>query len=64
MITHKIETKLTENGKLMLENLPFKEGDSVQIIIPSTKKNDSYPLHNKQPYRYDEPFKPAFVNIE
>lgn len=56
MVTHKIETKLTENGKLMLENLPFKEGDSVQIIIiPSTKKNDSYPLHNKQPYRYDEP---------
>jgi hypothetical protein len=30
---HRIETALTENGKLSLQNLPFKKGDEVEIII-------------------------------
>ncbi len=33
MNAHRIETALTENGKLSLQNLPFKKGDEVEIII-------------------------------
>ena len=29
MNTHHIETTITENGKLSLQNLPFKKGDEL-----------------------------------
>jgi hypothetical protein len=59
MNAHRIETALTENGKLLLQNLPFKKGDRVEIIIlernPSQTTSDSYPL-KKTVIRYDDPF--------
>ncbi len=62
MNAHRIETALTENGKLSLQNLPFKKGDEVEIIIldRSSSKNttDSYPLRGTV-IRYDDPFEPA-----
>lgn len=62
MNAHRIETALTENGKLSLQNLPFKKGDEVEIIIldrSSPKNNaDSYPLRGTV-IRYDNPFEPA-----
>ncbi len=33
MNPHKIETTLTENGKLLIDNIPFKKGESVEVII-------------------------------
>jgi hypothetical protein len=65
MYAHRIETILTENGKLTLQNLPFQQGDEVEIIIlerrctSSPTESNSYPLRNKQPYRYEDPFEPA-----
>lgn len=62
MNAHRIETALTENGKLSLQNLPFKKGDEVEIIIldrSSSKTNtDSYPLRGTV-IRYDDPFEPV-----
>lgn len=42
MNAHRIKTVLTENGKLLLQNLPFKKGDEVEVIIlkPSSSKTD------------------------
>ena len=62
MNAHHIETALTENGKLSLQNLPFKKGDVVDIIIldrssPKTV-SDSHPLKGTV-VRYDAPFEPA-----
>lgn len=61
MNAHRIETALTENGKLSLQNLPFKKGDEVEIIIldrSSSKTNtDSYPLRGTV-IRYDNPLEP------
>jgi hypothetical protein len=62
MNAHRIETALTENGKLSLQNLPFKKGDEVEIIIldrsSSKTTTDSYPLRGTV-LRYDDPFEPA-----
>jgi hypothetical protein len=63
MKAHRIETTLTENGTLLLKDLPFTAGESVEIIVlqlPShPSESNLYPLRDKQPYRYDDPFEPA-----
>ncbi|MBE9205317.1 hypothetical protein IQ244_01985 [Nostoc sp. LEGE 06077] len=67
MNAHKIEVILTEDGTLTLQGLPFHAGDAVEVIILETKtlqhqalhKPDPYPLHNTQPYRYDDPTEPV-----
>ena len=62
MNAHRIETALTENGKLSLQNLPFKKGDEVEVIIlernSSKTVSDSYPLKGTV-ISYEEPFEPA-----
>jgi hypothetical protein len=62
MNVHRIETSLTENGKLSLQNLPFKKGDEVEIIIlersPSKTNSNSYSLRGTV-IRYDDPFESA-----
>ena len=62
MNAHRIETALTENGKLSLQNLPFKRGDEVEIII--IQKSSSQTSSNLHPLkgtviRYDDPFEPV-----
>ncbi len=70
MNAHRIETILTEKGTLILENLPFQEGDAVEVIISKrrilrqgeapTSDSDSnpYPLCGKV-IRYDNPTEPV-----
>ena len=62
MNAHRIETTLTENGKLSLENLPFKKGDKVEVIILERNSSqippNSYPL-KETVISYEEPFEPA-----
>ncbi len=62
MNAHRIKTALTENGKLSLQDLPFKKGDEVEVIIleRSSSKiiSDSHPLKGTV-IRYDDPFEPA-----
>jgi hypothetical protein len=70
MNAHKLEAVLAEDGKLVLNGLPFHAGDVVEVIIlerfdqqqmseVSTPPDEVYPLQGKQPYRYDDPFEPA-----
>ncbi len=62
MNAHRIETAFTEDGKLSLQNLPFKKGDEVEIIIVernlSKTASISHPLRGTV-IRYDDPFEPA-----
>ena len=64
MNAHCIETSMTENGKLVLQNLPFNKGDEVEIIIlerNSTKiAPASHPLKGTV-ISYEDPFEPATV---
>jgi hypothetical protein len=63
MNAHKVETTINENGQLVLTGLPFKPGDAVEVIVLERPLAHSevnvYPLKDKQPYRYDDPFEPA-----
>jgi hypothetical protein len=71
MNAHKIEVVLTEDGTLTLQGLPFHAGDMVEVIILETKTPqhqaqhlpqsgiNPYPLHNTEPYRYDDPTEPV-----
>ncbi|BAY62514.1 hypothetical protein NIES22_25880 [Calothrix brevissima NIES-22] len=63
MKAHRIKTILTEDGTLIVKDLPFQAGEAVEIIILESQTHpqpaNPYPLRGKQPYRYDEPFEPA-----
>ncbi|MEH2211585.1 hypothetical protein [Nostoc sp.] len=62
MKAHRIETKLTKNGTLILEDLPLQSGEAVEILIleRSSQPSDSnpYPLQGKV-IHYNEPIEPV-----
>jgi hypothetical protein len=59
---HRIETTLDQDGRLTLEHLPFRAGQSVEVIIlprsEAAKAADPYPLRGT-PFRYDRPTEPV-----
>jgi hypothetical protein len=62
MKTYRIEITLTEKGKLNLQNLPFKQGDEVEVIIMERRSSNP----NSKPHSlrgtvisYEYPFEPA-----
>ncbi|BAY96703.1 hypothetical protein NIES37_06380 [Tolypothrix tenuis PCC 7101] len=63
MKAHRIEATLTEDGTLLIKDLPFQAGEAVEIIIleshTHSQKANPYPLRGKEPYRYDDPFETA-----
>jgi hypothetical protein len=70
MIAHKVQAIVTEDGKLLLQGLPFQAGARVEVIVLDESADvkespvqqastDEYPLRGKQPYQYDDPFSPA-----
>jgi len=63
MDTHRIETALIENGKLLLKNLPFKKGDEVEVMIieKNQKKVESGSLKGTV-IEYEEPFEAAILD--
>ncbi len=62
MQAHKTEAVIQPDGKLLLEKLPFKEGDLVEVIVlerqVKQEAENSYPLRGKL-LKYDDPFGPA-----
>lgn len=66
MKAHRVEVTLTENSALNLEDLPFRAGESVEIIIlenqSSQKKVNSHSLKGTV-IQYEQPFEPA-VTLE
>ena len=59
---HREDAVLTEDGVLLLKNLPFRAGESVEVIVlprtatPSPVK--PFPLRGTV-LRYEKPFAPA-----
>ena len=61
MQAHRIETVIPANGSIVLENLPFKEGERVEIIVLERRENASQkdtPLAGAL-LKYEDPFGPA-----
>ena len=70
MNAHHVETVLTENGTLTLQDLPFQAGDAVEVIILERHKLRTEEAHtnhsDSNPYplrgtviRYDDPTEPV-----
>lgn len=63
MEIHRIEV-VPPNRTVLLEDLPFDEGQTVNITVTvvDDKKTaaaaEPYPFRGMQPYRYDDPFSP------
>ena len=59
---HRIETKVGADGTIFLDNLPFSEGQAVDVIVIPHHGTDlgkrAYPLRGK-PILYDNPFSPV-----
>jgi hypothetical protein len=61
METLRVEKVIQQNGTVVLENLPFDEGETVEIIIlkPNAENEKGrYPLRGTN-YKYENPFEPA-----
>ena len=62
MQTFRLDTRLTQDGTLILSDLPFQAGDSVEVIIvPRTSapaEQNAYPLRGKV-LHYDNPTAPV-----
>ena len=65
-----VQSVINDRGKLVLEDLPFAPGDTVEIIvrgrviesaINKSSASERYPLQGSQPYSYQDPFEPAFI---
>jgi len=66
MNAYKQSVTLTEDGKLLLNELPFHAGETVEVIIleqsigqnSSQDSSSEFPLQGSV-IRYDDPFEPA-----
>jgi hypothetical protein len=59
-LAHRVEAVLTENGKLALDDLPFRAGQAVEVIVLAAARPApaSHPLRGMV-QRYDDPFAPV-----
>lgn len=61
MIAHRVETTLNQDGKLMLDNLPFHASEAVEIIIlsqPTRVQHEKRYLLRGTALQYDRPTEP------
>jgi hypothetical protein len=60
MQDYRVETRVSSDGSLTLEGLPFRAGDTVEVIIRSREPREGagerYPLRGKPVIRYTDPF--------
>ncbi|MBV6477672.1 MAG: hypothetical protein HGGPFJEG_00416 [Ignavibacteria bacterium] len=59
METYKTKTKIKKSHKLELEDIPFDNGEEVEVTISKVEKksNGKYTLRGSL-IKYDEPFEP------
>lgn len=57
---HRIETILSEDGKLLLDHLPFRAGQTVEVIVlPVAHATAPSPALRGTVLRYDQPTAPV-----
>jgi hypothetical protein len=59
-LAHRIEAVLAENGKLLLDNLPFRAGQTVEVIVlPVAPPVPAGQALRGTVLRYDQPTDPV-----
>lgn len=63
MNAHRIETTVQPNGKIVLENLPFDEGEAVEIIVLETQVKKGVERNSLQGalLKYEDPFESVAI---
>jgi hypothetical protein len=65
MVAHRIETVVEANGTIVLKELPFQEGEAVEVIVLERKSksetDNPYPLRGMA-YTYIYPTEPVAVD--
>lgn len=65
MLELQIETIVQANKTLVLEDLPFEEGEKVKVTVtktaPETNAENPYSLRGL-PYKYENPFEPVILS--
>jgi hypothetical protein len=57
---HRIEAVLSEDGKLLLDHLPFRAGQAVEVIVlPATRPTPAGHALRGTVLRYDQPTAPV-----
>ena len=60
--TYYTKTTITKKGRISIKDLPFKPGQTVEVVVRKGKKSArKYPLRGK-PVVYREPFQGAAGN--
>ena len=64
MNTYRITTSLIENGKLLLQDLPFEEGDEVEVVILDKNEKKKIDCHSLKGtvIEYGQPFEAAILD--
>lgn len=59
MSTCRVETTVSNDGTVVVKNVPFLPGEQVEVVVSSKESSaparDAYPLRGK-PLRYVDPF--------
>ena len=61
MQAYRLETTVSDDGSVVLKQLPFRAGEEVEVIVlarESQPGREKYPLRGK-PIRYDRPTDPV-----
>ncbi len=60
-LAHRIEAVLAEDGRLSLDNLPFRAGQAVEVIVLPAARPTAPPDHPLRGtvLRYDRPTEPV-----
>ena len=59
-LAHRVDAVLSEDGKLLLEELPFRAGQAVEVIVLSAARPiPSFGTLHGTVLRYDEPTAPV-----
>lgn len=65
MQIYRVEVTISDNGTLLINNLPFQAGDKVEVVVRSRKPKGSetkrYPLRST-PIQYLNPFESVAEN--
>ena len=65
MQIYRVEVTISDNGTLLINNLPFQAGDKVEVVVrshkPKVAKMNRYPLRGT-PIQYLNPFEGVAEN--
>ncbi|MGC1376644.1 MAG: hypothetical protein WA821_10485, partial [Anaerolineales bacterium] len=55
---YRVDTTISQDGKLSIKGLPFRKGEAVEVIVLPQKQvaaSNRYPLHGTS-VKYEKPF--------